>query len=142
MQWKYLLSFTYLIYIALFAMEAGAVDWNYGGTSNRGDYFYESESLLQGQDTINVWVMIVLNDQGKEDYRGVFHDIEGIQDIHHILSRYQIHCAQILFRVTFSGYYDAKDALIESWDFFDIPFQDITPGTMTATLFKIFCNNE
>jgi hypothetical protein len=142
MQRNYLPSFTLLICIALFAFEAGAVDWNYGGTSKRGDYFYESERVLQGQDTINVWVRIVLSDKGKEDYRMVFHDTEGIQTIHHIMSRYEIHCAQILFRVTFSGYYDAKDALIESWGFFDIPFQDIPPGTMKDNLFKIFCNKK
>jgi hypothetical protein len=140
---KRITIFTVLMAIIFFAAEAGAADWKYFYTTKDGnDYYYDTQSVLHGQDTSKVWTKYVLSDKAKADYIKIFQSIAGIENISYILGRAEIDCSKNVMRIISIVRKDSEGGVIHSRDFPNNTFTEIIPESIGATLFEIICKEN
>jgi|LQYC01.1.fsa_nt_gi hypothetical protein len=71
-------------------------DWKYFGTDADGtDWFYDTQSILRGQDTTKVWAKSIFTDKTKASYIKEFPNQPVIENASYDSVRMEINCSKI-----------------------------------------------
>jgi hypothetical protein len=140
MKGKYGVIFAVLGIIVFFTIKAQAADWKFVCKGTDGDnWFYDTQSVLRGQETVKVWVKDLLSDKRKKDYIKGFSKTPGIENISYILNRDELNCSKNIFRVLSIVCYSSEGKVIYNEDYPDEQFIEVAPDSHMAGLIEFFC---
>ena len=115
-------------------------DWKHYGTGESGDWFYDTQSISQGEETVKVWIKTKLSDKEKTKMIQAFPKTKGIEDISFITHKEEINCSKNEGRTIAMAWYDSKGNTVIRQNFPDSPFTDVFPESVYAALAaKIIC---
>ena len=133
------LILTAMVLMFLSSVGYGA-DWkHYATDSSHNDWFYDTQSISRGQDTIIVRTKEVLSDNEKADFIKEYPDITNIKNINYTIDRSEINCSKNIRRPLFSFWYSSEGNDIYRVYYSHSEFTKVVPDSTLAELVAIIC---
>jgi hypothetical protein len=126
--------------IFFFSMEGYGADWkHYATDSDANNWFYDTQSISRGQDTIIVRTKEVLSDNEKADFIKEYPDITNIKNISYTIDRSEINCSKNTRKPLSSFWYSSEGYDIFSVYYSHSEFNEVVPDSTLAELVEILC---
>jgi hypothetical protein len=117
-----------------------AADWkHYATDSDANNWFYDTQSISRGQDTLIVRTKEVLSDNEKADFIKEYPHITNIKNISYILDGSEINCSKNIRRPLSSFWYSSEGYDIYSVYYSHSEFNEVVPDSTLAELVEIIC---
>lgn len=127
-----------IIALMLFSSVALGADWEYYYKDAEGtDWFYDTQSISRGQDTLMVRTKQVLSDSEKATFIKNYPDITDIKKLSYILDRWEINCSKNTGKPLSSFWYSSEDHDVFSVYYSHSQFQELAPNSALAKLITI-----
>lgn len=153
------------IVLMLLSSVVYGADWkSIGKDTDNNEWFYDTQSISQEQDTIKVWTKIVLSDKAKSDFLrkfeygssislggehfdkkrradilAEFQQIKSEKNIIHRIDRYEIDCVKNRIKVMSSAWFDSGENVIHNENSPHPFFKDIAPDSFINKLVETVC---